>query len=256
MVKAMGLFSGGLDSILAVKLLQEQHIEIELVSFITPFFNSRTAEKYSCLFNIPMHTLDLTKDLLQVIKNPKHGYGKNMNPCIDCHALMFKQAGYLMEQTGADFLFSGEVLGERPMSQNKQSLQVVARQSGFEDLILRPLSAKLLPVTKPESSGLVNREKLLDIKGRSRKKPMELTRYFGITEYPTPAGGCLLTDKHFSNRLRDLLAYDPETTHRNLELLSAGRHFRTRCLGDVCCGDVKYRLGSELNYGRGVDRLS
>ncbi len=131
-----------------------------------------------------------------------------------------------MEQTGADFLFSGEVLGERPMSQNRQSLQVVARQSGFEDLILRPLSAKLLPVTKPESSGLVNREQLLDIKGRSRKKQMELTLRFGITEYPTPAGGCLLTDKNFSNRLRDLLTCEPDPTRRSLELLSEGRHFR------------------------------
>jgi len=149
-----------------------------------------------------------------------------MNPCIDCHALMFSHAGRFMQERSADFLFSGEVLGERRMSQNKHSLEIVARRSGFADSIIRPLSARLLPATKPEQEGLVNREKLLAIEGRSRKPQLALAQKYGITEYPEPAGGCKLTNPDFSMRLRDLLHVQPEVSRRDLELLSLGRHFR------------------------------
>jgi tRNA U34 2-thiouridine synthase MnmA/TrmU len=226
MVKGIGLFSGGLDSILAVRLLQEQNIQIEAVSFVTPFFGPEKAKKAAELLSVILHIIDITEIHLQMLKNPKHGYGRNMNPCIDCHALMFNQAGHLMEKIGGDFLFSGEVLGERPMSQNKNALRTVARESGFEDFIIRPLSARLLPVTKPESEGLVDRERLYDIEGRSRKRQIEFARQFGITYYPTPAGGCLLTDSYFSNRLRDLLNSTGIKNKRDFELLSVGRHFR------------------------------
>jgi tRNA U34 2-thiouridine synthase MnmA/TrmU len=149
-----------------------------------------------------------------------------MNPCIDCHAMMFRKAGQLMEAAGADFLFSGEVLGERPMSQNRGSLVRVARESGYEEVILRPLSARLLPMTRPEREGQVDRERLLNLKGRGRKRQIELAAHYGISEYPAPAGGCLLTDPIFSRRLRDLLEHSAEVTRQQLELLKVGRHLR------------------------------
>ncbi len=226
MVTGIGLFSGGLDSILAVRILQEQNLHIEVISFVTPFFGPETAEKSVKQLKVPLHLIDITGTHLEMLKNPRHGYGNNMNPCIDCHALMFRHAGLFMEKTGADFLFSGEVLGERPMSQNMNSLKIVARESGFEDFIIRPLSARLLPVTEPEKQGIVAREKLLDIRGRSRKPQIELARRFGITCYPNPAGGCLLTDSSFSNRLRDLLNSKDKKSKRDFELLSVGRHLR------------------------------
>ena len=226
MVTGIGLFSGGLDSILAVRLLQHQNIHIEAVSFVTPFFVPEQAKKSVEQLGVPLHIIDISEKHIEMLKNPKHGYGRNMNPCIDCHALMFNQAGWLMKKKGASFLFSGEVLGERPMSQNKNSLKVVARESGFEEFIIRPLSARLLPVTKPEKEGLVDREKLLDIHGRSRKRQIELTKQLGITHYPDPAGGCRLTDPAFSNRLRDLLKNNKKTLKRDMELLSVGRHLR------------------------------
>ena len=193
MVTGVGLISGGLDSVLATRVLQDQDIRIIGVSFVTPFFGSEKAEKAAAMLDIDLKVIDITKIHLEVVKYPKYGYGKGMNPCIDCHALMFHEAGKVMEEEGADFLFSGEVLGERPMSQNRQSLMIVARRSGCEKLIIRPLSAKLLPETLPEREGKVNREKLLDIEGRSRKRQMELVDHYGITEYAQPAGGCLLT---------------------------------------------------------------
>jgi tRNA U34 2-thiouridine synthase MnmA/TrmU len=163
---------------------------------------------------------------LEMLKQPRHGYGSGMNPCIDCHALMFREAGKLMQQWGADFLFSGEVLGERPMSQNKQSLRIVARDSGFEEYIVRPLSAKLLPITKPEQEGKVDREQLLDIQGRSRKRQMELAKQYGITEFPEPAGGCRLTEPNFSKRLKDLMTHKVNFSINDIELLKVGRHLR------------------------------
>ena len=226
MTTGIGLFSGGLDSILAVRVLQEQNIDIVAVCFITPFFGAETAKKAAEQLKISLHIADITEKHLEMLKNPKHGYGRNMNPCIDCHALMFNHAGQMMDKLAADFLFSGEVLGERPMSQNKNSLRTVAGESGFGEHIIRPLSALLLPVTKPEEEGIVDRKKLLDIKGRSRKPQLKLVKQFGITYYPGPAGGCLLTDPSFSRRLRDLLENNSASARRDFDLLSVGRHFR------------------------------
>ena len=226
MSTGVGLLSGGLDSILAICVLREQNIRIEAVAFITPFFGPGNAQKAVKMLNVPLHVVDITDVHLQMLKKPKHGYGSGMNPCIDCHALMFREAGKLMQQWGADFLFSGEVLGERPMSQNKQSLRVVARDSGFEEYIIRPLSAKLLPVTRPEQEGKVDRERLLDIQGRSRKRQMELAKKHGITEYPEPAGGCRLTEPNFSKRLKDLMTQHANFSVIDIELLKVGRHLR------------------------------
>jgi len=161
-----------------------------------------------------------------MMKKPKAGFGKNMNPCMDCHALMFSMAGQTLEDKGFDFLFSGEVVGQRPKSQNKNSLRYVEKNSGFQGLILRPLSAKLLTPTIVEQNGMVDRKKLLNISGRSRKIQMQMAKDFGIKEYPSPAGGCLLTDKIFSKRLKDLMETRKSIEKNELHLLTHGRHFR------------------------------
>lgn len=226
MVTGIGLFSGGLDSILAVKVLQQQHINVEVVCFVTPFFDAKKAQKAIEQLGIPLHVLDITEKHFEMLKSPRYGYGRNMNPCIDCHGLMFHQAGELMKKTGAHFLFSGEVLGERPMSQNKNSLRSVEKLSGFQGYIIRPLSARLLPETIPEREGLVDRSRLLAIQGRSRKPQLELVHEFGITYFPEPAGGCKLTEPAYSVRLKDLMNHSENIVRRDLELLNIGRHLR------------------------------
>lgn len=226
MTKAIGLLSGGLDSILATRLLQDQGIEILAICFKTPFFGFQKAQRAAIRLKVSLRVIDISEEHLQLVQNPRYGYGRNMNPCIDCHILMLKRAGYLLERENFDFIFTGEVLGQRPMSQNKQVLQLVARNSGCEGLILRPLSAKLLPETRAEKEGKVDRGRLLDIQGRSRKSQFELAKRYGIDDFPAPAGGCLLTDPAFSRRLRDLLAHQKEVQIRDIELLQVGRHFR------------------------------
>jgi len=226
MTRAMGLISGGLDSTLAVRVILEQGIEVVGVSFTTPFFGSQGAEQAAQAMGMPLRILDITETHLKMLRSPKHGYGGNMNPCIDCHGLMLREAGGLMAREGGDFLFTGEVLGQRPMSQNKAALRTVERESGYEGRILRPLSAKLLAETIPEQEGLVDRERLLAISGRSRKRQLELARHYHITEYLTPAGGCLLTDPIFSRRLRDLFDHQDPIQIRDIELLKVGRHLR------------------------------
>ncbi|MHB8769569.1 MAG: tRNA 4-thiouridine(8) synthase ThiI [Syntrophales bacterium] len=224
--KGVALFSGGLDSILAFKVLQEQGIDVQGVTFETPFFTAAKARATAERIGLPLTVLDITDEHLRMLRSPRYGYGKNMNPCIDCHTLMIRVAGRLMEEVGADFVSTGEVLGQRPMSQGKQSLHVVAKNAGFPDRLLRPLSAQLLPETAPEREGTVDRSRLLDIQGRGRKRQMEMARSYGITSYPPPAGGCLLTDPLFTRRLRDLFAHHPGHAVRDIELLKAGRHFR------------------------------
>ena len=225
-VKALAVFSGGLDSIIAVKVIQEQGIDVLGITFETPFFSSGKARDAARKIQLPLKVLDITQEHLQMLLNPRYGYGKNMNPCIDCHTLMLKFAGDKMNELGVDFIFTGEVLGQRPMSQGKQMLGVVAKNSGYPDYILRPLSAKLLPETKPEREGKVNREQLLAISGRGRKIQISLAGHYGISDYAPPAGGCLLTDPMFAGRLRDLFSHKKDFTVRDIELLKFGRHFR------------------------------
>ncbi|MFH1090308.1 MAG: tRNA 4-thiouridine(8) synthase ThiI [Pseudomonadota bacterium] len=221
-----GIFSGGLDSLLSARVLADQGVEVRLLTFVTPFFGAEKALISGQALGLAPKIIDITPDHLQMLPHPKHGFGRFMNPCIDCHALMFRRAGEIMQQEGGDFLFSGEVLGQRPKSQNPRALTIVARESGFGDYILRPLSAVLLPPTRIELHGLVDRSKLLDLSGRSRKRQMALAEKFGLSEYPTPAGGCLLTDPIFSRRLAELLAHSPRLEAREVELLKWGRHFR------------------------------
>lgn len=236
-VKALALVSGGLDSSLAVKLIQEQGIEVEGVSFTSPFFGPENAKKAAEELEIRLHILDITSEILEIVKGPKYGYGKNMNPCIDCHILMAKKAKELMEEVKASFIISGEVLGQRPKSQNKQALELVAKRSETQGILLRPLSARLLLPTEAEEKGLVDREKLLALSGKSRKPQLGLARKYNLKEYGTPAGGCLLTDSIFSKRLKDLLKHNEprpslmrdegEYTLDNILLLKLGRHFRS-----------------------------
>jgi tRNA U34 2-thiouridine synthase MnmA/TrmU len=224
--RALGLCSGGLDSTLAGVVLRNLGIEVEWVTFETPFFNAAKARKASEMTGIPLTIKPIYPVYIEMLKNPPAGYGKYMNPCMDCHALMFKLAGEIMRAKDFDFLFSGEVLGQRPMSQNKTSLRYVEKHSGFDGYILRPLSAKNLPETIPEKEGLVDREMLLDIAGRGRKTQIELAAKLGVKDYPAPAGGCLLTDKGYTNRLRDLFAHQDHCTEAELHLLKYGRHYR------------------------------
>lgn len=226
MTKAIVLFSGGLDSILAAELIHRQNIEVLCLTFTTPFFNAQKALAAIRQINLPLDIQEITAYHLEMLQSPRYGYGKNMNPCIDCHTLMLKMAGRKMEESGGDFIVTGEVLGQRPMSQNKQSLRLVARNSGYQDYILRPLSALLLDPIRAERENKVDRSQLLSIQGRGRKAQMKLADDFGIRHYAPPAGGCLLTDPIFSRRLRDLFSHQGCKNIRDIELLKFGRHFR------------------------------
>jgi len=229
-VKALGLLSGGLDSTLAVKLMLEQGVQVETINFLTPFCLCGTkgcdATNVASKFQIRLKKVFLGDEYLRMLRKPKHGYGKNMNPCIDCRILMLKRAKRYAKQIGADFIFTGEVLDERPMSQHKRAMKIIEEEAGLEGRILRPLSAKCLPETDTEKKGWIERERLLDIRGRSRKRQIELVRSFGLSDYPCPAGGCLLTDREFAAKLRDLFKHKRDVRVKDVSILKVGRHFR------------------------------
>jgi tRNA-specific 2-thiouridylase len=226
--KALVLLSGGLDSILAARLMLNQGVDVEAIHFITPFSGQSEAsvERFCKETGINLHKIVLNQEFLEVVTTPRHGYGSQMNPCIDCRILEFKKAKELAEKAGADFIVTGEVLGERPFSQKKDMMLHIEREAGLEGKVLRPLSAKLLPETEPEKKGFVNKERLLAIKGRRRTPQMTLAKELGITEYPNPAGGCLLTEPRFADRLREHLKHEKRLTMLDAELLKVGRHFR------------------------------
>ena len=226
MTRALAMVSGGLDSILAAKLVKDQGVEVIGICFKSHFFNEENAKRMVEQIGIKLEVVDFSKEHFEMVKHPKNGYGKNMNPCIDCHAMMMKYCGELLERFNADFIITGEVLNQRPMSQNKNALNKVKKESGIGEKILRPLCAKNLDETEMEKSGLVDREKLLDIEGRNRKVQMELAEKWGIKDYPSPAGGCKLTEPNYSKRLKDILKSNGDATERELELLKIGRHFR------------------------------
>ncbi len=239
--RALGLTSGGLDSILSALILSKQGIEVEWISFETPFFSAENARKAARENGIPIRVLRITETYLGMLRNPPCGYGKNMNPCMDCHTLMFRLAGEIKAAEGFDFMFSGEVLGQRPFSQNKTALRYVEKHSGYDGYIVRPLSARLLAETVPEREGLVQREQLEAISGRSRKSQIKLAAAFGISDFPAPAGGCLLTESVYSKRLRDLFDHQGAETCReaDLELLKYGRHLRLDQTTKIVVGRTK-----------------
>jgi tRNA U34 2-thiouridine synthase MnmA/TrmU len=225
-IHALGLCSGGLDSILSALVLREQGVSAHWITFETPFFSAENARKASKMTGIPLMVENITPTYMKMLLDPPCGYGQHMNPCMDCHSLMFRLAGEKMESDGFNFLFSGEVLGQRPMSQTRPSLRYVEKHSGHDGYIVRPLCAQRMPETIPEKKGWVDRELLLDITGRSRKRQMRLAERFGIQDYPAPAGGCLLTDKGYCARLKDLFTHQKAYTENDLHMLKHGRHFR------------------------------
>ncbi len=231
--KAIGLLSGGLDSILAARIILEQGIDVKAINFVTVFCTC-TSRGSSCLasqkaaeqLNIPLNVVDISKEYLEVVKNPKYGYGSGINPCLDCRIFTFKKAKQYMEEEGASFIFTGEVLGQRPMSQRRDAMNIIERDSGLQGFLLRPLCAKLFAPTIAEEKGIIDRSKLLSLSGRSRKGQISLADKFNIRNYPCSAGGCLLTDKGFAKRMKDLLKYKPDFTLEDVTLLKYGRHFR------------------------------
>jgi tRNA-specific 2-thiouridylase len=244
MPKAIALYSGGLDSTLAILVAMKQGIEVTAVTFLN-HFGCDISDKSSCSkdpfsaaaqFGFEVKLCHLADRFIEIVKKPKFGHGKNMNPCIDCRILMLQEAKVLMAMRDADFIITGEVLGQRPMSQRRDTFPKIDREAGLVGYILRPLSAKLLKPTIPEQTGLVDREKLCAFNGRSRKPQIALAREFGLTDYPAPAGGCLLTDPIYSLRLRELLDITPDPELKDIQLLRAGRHFRVPGSGKIIVG--------------------
>ena len=231
--KVVALLSGGLDSQLAVQMMQKQGFEVSAVAIKTPFCDFDCGR--GCGFEIReradtlginLKTVYLGDEYIEMLKNPKHGFGSGMNPCIDCRAMMFDAAKKQMDEIGAEFIISGEVLGQRPMSQHGPALRTIEKESNLEGIIVRPLSGALLPKTQPEKNGLIKRENLGMIRGRSRKPQLELAKKFGIEDPPNAGGGCLLTDPAFSLRAKDLFKHKETPTTNDIDLLKVGRHFR------------------------------
>lgn len=224
-MRALALLSGGLDSSIAVRLMLDQGLEVVGVSFESPFFDAKGAAEAAEELGIELVVVDISEDILRILLAPKHGFGKHMNPCIDCHALMVRRALAKMEELGASFVVTGEVVGQRPKSQMRFGLEAVERESAAAGLLLRPLSAKLLPPTIPEQRGWVDREKLLDLHGRTRKPQFEFARSCGLERFKSPAGGCLLADENYSRALRDLRDHG-QLSVGAVRLLKTGRQFR------------------------------
>jgi hypothetical protein len=242
--RALGMISGGLDSVLAVALLKGLGIEITGLHFLNGFgagtlrkrvceglsveeIAGEKKERLESMLGVPIRVIDVSEEFLSVLGSPQFGYGKNINPCIDCRIFLLGKAREIMESEGFDFVFTGEVLGQRPMSQHLRAMKQVEKESGLSGRLLRPLCAKLLAATEPEKEGLVDRGKLLDIQGRSRRRQMALATELGIEDYATPAGGCTLTDENYARKYLDLTGHgDSAVTCEETVLLSVGRHLR------------------------------
>jgi|SRR5690554_194185 len=232
-MKALVLFSGGLDSLLAVKLIQEAGVEVEAVHFLQPFLPPEVEKKQVkqvkrliAQTGARLHLVRLDEDYLRILESPKHGYGRAFNPCLDCHIHFLRRAGKMLHQTGASFLVTGEVVGQRPKSQYQGAFPLIDREAGLAGLVVRPLSAGLLPVTIPEEKGWISLDHCPSIRGRQRKIQLELAEKYGLREYESPAGGCLLTNKEYGRKAADLLQHNGRLEIDTLRLLSIGRHFR------------------------------
>ncbi|HAP68075.1 MAG TPA: hypothetical protein DCQ99_10005 [Nitrospinae bacterium] len=255
--KAIGLLSGGLDSTIAVGLMVDLGIEVIALNFTSPFCTCTSknagcknqAVKVSEKFNIKIKSVYMGQEYINMVASPKYGYGRNLNPCLDCRIMMFKKAKEAMMEEGASFVFTGEVLGQRPMSQRRDAMNIIERDSGLKGLILRPLSAKHFDPTIPEKEGIVDRERLLDLTGRSRKAQIELAETMGINDYPCASGGCLLTEFNFAGRMRDLIKHTETPAVKDTKLLRVGRHFRI----DENC---KIIVGRDQSENEKLERLA
>lgn len=232
MIRAILLFSKGLDSLLAGKIIQSQGIEVIPVSFITPFFNWKFYEQPELYYSYcksqgfnECHLINITEEYLKIFYKPKYGFGSHANPCVACKIFMLSKAKALMKDLNANFLITGEVIGQRPKSQNRWAMNIIQNESGMDDLLLRPLSAKLLPPSLPERMGWVDRDKLFGIYGRNRKVQFFLAKEFGITNFETPAGGCLLTDPQIGSRILKILKDGRKFTTITAQLVVLGRHY-------------------------------
>lgn len=238
---------------IAARLLMDQGIDVKAVTFDSPFFDVSAGEKAAAELNIPWRSVDFSVEILSLLADPPSGFGKNMNPCIDCHAAMFRKLRELAEQERFDFIFSGEVIGQRPMSQNKGSLNRVRNLSGTADVLLRPLSARLLPPSRVEEAGLVDRERLLDISGRGRTRQLALAKEYGFSFIPPQAGGCLLTDPGYSKRLRVLMD-SGLLTAENAKLIRFGRMLRLPgAVGVAGRSQQENRMLRRMNTGYWID---
>lgn len=246
--KALFLFSGGLDSILGVKVLEKQGVEVMALTFTSFFFDSVQSEKAAKENGIKIRVEDISKKHFGVVKSPRYGRGSGMNPCIDCHLLMLKEARRIMKSEKYDFLATGEVLGQRPMSQNAGALELIERKAGLAGKILRPLSAKVLPETEQEKRGMADREKLFGFSGRGRRDQIELAGKLGVKNFPTPAGGCVLTEKEYSQKLEELLEKVRNVKDGDIALLRIGRHFWS--------GDTKVVLGRNHEENMALKKVS
>jgi len=259
--KGVVLYSGGLDSLLAAKILMDQGLDITGFHAVLPFYppdgdtDGLLPVKLAGQIGLRLQVYRCGSEYIEMLKSPSRGYGKNMNPCIDCKIHFIKKAGEFMKEIGADFTATGEVVGQRPMSQLKHTLNHIENESGLKGRLLRPLSAKLLRPTVPETRGIVDREKLLDINGRSRKRQMELAGTLGIREYTSPAGGCLLTDENFSRRIRDLFNSDDVHGAIDVYLLTVGRHFRVSAAVRAIVGRNEHENRELEKYAGEADYL-
>jgi len=262
-MKAITLISGGLDSTLATRLIQDLGIELVALNTVSPFCLCNRYSSNGCLYgansvakklSLRLITIDVSGEFLEIVKKPKHGYGSNMNPCIDCRILLFKKAKEIMEKEGASFVITGEVLGQRPMSQKLNTMKLIEREAGLNGLVLRPLSSAILGPTIPEKQGWISRDKLLAINGRGRREQIALADKLGVNDYPCPSGGCLLTDPEFSKRLKDLMKYG-EFNLENTRLLKIGRHFRLNDTAKLVVGRNEQENEQLLNFALENDYL-
>lgn len=242
-MKAVMLLSGGLDSTLATRLMIEQGVELEALNFTSIFCNCTPKGSSCCAASKAVQGLGVrlkientSEEFLDLVRAPGHGYGSNLNPCIDCRIMMFRRAREYMREVGASFVVTGEVVGERPMSQRRAAMALIEREAGLDGLVVRPLCAAHLEPSLPEREGWVDRSRFLAIKGRSRKPQIELARKMGLKDYPCPAGGCLLTDPGFAARMRDLMEFEPAFTLADVRLLKYGRHFRLSAAAKAVVG--------------------
>ncbi len=256
--KAVALLSGGLDSALAIYLVKRQGIEVTALHF-TSFFSLQDPAKNDSpvmmiarQLEIPVVIRQKGPDFIELIRNPRYGHGKNLNPCIDCRIYTLVKAKEMMEEIGASFLVTGEVLGQRPMSQRRNTMRLIEKQSRCDGIVVRPLSAKRMEPSLPEKEGIIDREQLLDVAGRGRRVQLTLAEELGLTGYSPPAGGCLLTDKNFSNRVRDLLRHESEVQPEDLTLLGIGRHLRLRPGLKVIVGRKEEENRRLQELGRGI----